>query len=82
MTSLTDKATKNMRKKSFEMLNVIEEKTRSESTHKKILDILEGETKLGREQRYQAVLKITDILNNSKNEEEITQKLNEEYPIA
>jgi hypothetical protein len=68
--------------KYWQMCKVILEMHPSEYISKRIMDILEGKTKLGREQRYQAVLKITDILNNSKNEEEITQKLNEEYPIA
>jgi hypothetical protein len=76
-----DKAKKIIRN-FYNMLNIAQEKNVSDYIYKKISTILKEESKLGIEQKSQAILKITDILNNSKNEEEIIQKLNEEYPTA
>ena len=60
------------------MFNLMREKKLSETTIQMISTILEEETQ--KEQRYQAISNLTDILNNSQNEQEIIKKLKETYP--
>jgi hypothetical protein len=63
-------------------LKMLSEKRTSETTNQQILAIIRDAKTQGKEQYYQTLSNLTDILNNSKNEEEIMQKLNEEYPTA
>jgi uncharacterized membrane-anchored protein YjiN (DUF445 family) len=63
-------------------LKMLSETQISETTSQLILAIIRDAKIQGKEQYYQTLSNLTDILNNSKTEEEIIQKLNEEYPIA
>lgn len=56
------------------------ETQKSEITSQQILAIVRGAKTQGKEHYYQTLSKLTDILNNSKTEEEIIQKLNKEFP--
>lgn len=53
----------------------------SDTMMRTITSIIKEKSTQGSEQRYQAVSNITDILNNSKTEQELIQKLNEAYPM-
>lgn len=62
------------------MFKLTLEKIESEDLRKKIFFILKEETAIGREQRYQAISKITDILQTAKDEEQTETMLDNEFP--
>lgn len=66
----------------WKMFHIMKEKNIAETIEQKIFHIIREETTQGSEQRYQAISKITDILNNSKTEQEVIQKLDKEFPTA
>ena len=51
----------------------------SDSTMQTIIDIIEDNTTTEREQRYQTIGRITDILRERKTEEEFLQKLKTDF---
>lgn len=65
--------------KIVELWNLCEKRQVSESTNQVITHILKA-TRQRREQRYQTISRITDILQESKTEEEFLQKLRENFP--
>ncbi|MGN1126161.1 MAG: hypothetical protein ACI4RI_01840 [Ruminococcus sp.] len=64
----------------WKMCRLISEKIIIGSTHERILHIIKEETKIGREQRYQAVTNITQILTDNLNEKEIVDEIDKAYP--
>ena len=64
----------------WKMCRLISEKTIMGSTHERILHIIKEETKNGREQRCQAITKITQILTDRLKEKEIVDELDKVYP--
>lgn len=67
-------------KKSSELLNLCKEKKMPDSIIRLIIDIKRGEGIQGREQRYQAILAVTDIIKKATSEEQVMQMLKEKYP--
>ncbi|MDD6848800.1 MAG: hypothetical protein PUD53_08550 [Oscillospiraceae bacterium] len=52
-----------------------------ETTSQQILNIIRDAKTQGKERYYCILINITDILNNSKTEQELIQKLNKAYPM-
>ena len=65
---------------SANLLKLCREKNLSDSTIRLIISIKKGEGEIGYQQRYQAILKITDIIKGVANDEDARSELEKAFP--
>ena len=65
---------------SANLLKLCREKNLSDSTIRLIVSIKRGEGEIGYQQRYQAILKITDILKGVTSDTEARSELEKAFP--
>ena len=76
---ITDETKKRLAASS-NLRKLLSEKNLSEHIWQMTLNIIKGETQSGQEQRYQAILKITDIIKGVANDEDARSKLKKVFP--
>ena len=78
--SIITEDTKKRLKASSDLGKILSEKNLSEPIWQMTLNIIKGETLSGQEQRYQAILKITDIIKSVADDAEARSELEKAFP--
>ena len=80
MILMDEKELYKMLQVSANLLKLCEEKNMSDSTIRLIISIKRGEGEIGYKQRYQAILKITDIIKSVADDAEARSELEKAFP--
>lgn len=79
MTFIDEKDLEKLLQISANLLKLCREKNLSDSTIRLIISIKRGEGEIGYQQRYQAILKITDIIKGVANDEDARSELKKRF---